>query len=102
MLLPFCPGNTTLTYLAPRIEFSRLAVPIVVVVELTVALHSVFNTPQDKIIWDVGHQCYVHKILTPQMLKSCKMCVCVCGFVCMHVFVYLHVYFSNLGRKVVS
>lgn len=34
------------------------------VVELTVALHSVFNTPKDKIIWDVGHQCYVHKILT--------------------------------------
>lgn len=34
------------------------------VVELTVALHSVFNTPQDKIVWDVGHQCYVHKILT--------------------------------------
>jgi len=34
------------------------------VVELTIALHSVFNTPQDKIIWDVGHQCYVHKILT--------------------------------------
>jgi len=34
------------------------------VVELTVALHSVFDTPQDKIVWDVGHQCYVHKILT--------------------------------------
>ena len=34
------------------------------VVELTVALHSVFNTPKDKIVWDVGHQCYVHKILT--------------------------------------
>ena len=34
------------------------------VVEITMALHSVFNTPQDKIIWDVGHQCYVHKILT--------------------------------------
>ena len=34
------------------------------VVELTVALHSVFNTPQDKIIWDVGHQTYLHKILT--------------------------------------
>lgn len=34
------------------------------VVELTVALHAVFNTPKDKIIWDVGHQCYPHKILT--------------------------------------
>lgn len=34
------------------------------VVELTVALHHVFNTPKDKIIWDVGHQTYPHKILT--------------------------------------
>ncbi|MEO0792971.1 MAG: 1-deoxy-D-xylulose-5-phosphate synthase [Pseudomonadota bacterium] len=34
------------------------------VVELTVALHWVFNTPEDRIIWDVGHQCYPHKILT--------------------------------------
>ena len=34
------------------------------VVELTVALHAVFNTPVDKLIWDVGHQCYPHKILT--------------------------------------
>ena len=34
------------------------------VVELTVALHRVFNLPDDKIIWDVGHQSYVHKILT--------------------------------------
>ena len=34
------------------------------VVELTVALHYVFNTPKDKLIWDVGHQCYPHKILT--------------------------------------
>ncbi len=34
------------------------------IVELTVALHYVFNTPQDDIIWDVGHQSYVHKILT--------------------------------------
>ena len=34
------------------------------VVELTVALHAVFNTPYDKLIWDVGHQCYPHKILT--------------------------------------
>ena len=33
-------------------------------VELTVALHYVFNTPKDKLIWDVGHQAYVHKILT--------------------------------------
>ena len=34
------------------------------VVELTVALHHVFETPQDILIWDVGHQCYPHKILT--------------------------------------
>ena len=34
------------------------------VVELTVALHAVFDTPKDKIIWDVSHQCYPHKILT--------------------------------------
>lgn len=34
------------------------------VVELTVALHAVFDTPKDRIIWDVGHQCYPHKILT--------------------------------------
>ena len=34
------------------------------VVELTVALHSVFNMPEDKIVWDVGHQSYVHKLLT--------------------------------------
>ncbi len=34
------------------------------VVELTLALHYVFNSPEDKIIWDVGHQCYTHKIIT--------------------------------------
>jgi len=34
------------------------------VVELSVAIHAVFNTPVDKLIWDVGHQCYPHKILT--------------------------------------
>ncbi len=34
------------------------------VVELTVALHYLFDTPRDKLIWDVGHQCYPHKILT--------------------------------------
>ena len=34
------------------------------VVELTVALHYFYNTPQDKIIWDVGHQTYIHKVLT--------------------------------------
>jgi 1-deoxy-D-xylulose-5-phosphate synthase len=34
------------------------------VVELTIAIHDIFNTPEDKVIWDVGHQAYVHKILT--------------------------------------
>ncbi len=34
------------------------------VVELSLALHYVFNTPEDKLIWDVGHQCYAHKIIT--------------------------------------
>src|SRR5438270_4455589 len=33
-------------------------------VELTIALHYVFDTPRDRIVWDVGHQCYAHKILT--------------------------------------
>ena len=34
------------------------------VIELTVALHYIFNTPYDRIVWDVGHQAYGHKILT--------------------------------------
>jgi len=34
------------------------------VVELTVVLHYLFNTPTDRLVWDVGHQCYPHKILT--------------------------------------
>ena len=33
-------------------------------VELTIALHYIFNTPEDRLVWDVGHQCYPHKILT--------------------------------------
>ncbi|HHX01898.1 MAG TPA: 1-deoxy-D-xylulose-5-phosphate synthase [Firmicutes bacterium] len=39
------------------------------VVELTIALHSVLNSPEDKIIWDVGHQCYPHKLLTNRYHK---------------------------------
>jgi len=39
------------------------------VVELTLALHYVFDSPKDKIIWDVGHQCYTHKILTGRLDK---------------------------------
>ena len=41
------------------------------VVELTVALHYVFNTPYDRIVWDVGHQAYGHKILTGRREKFC-------------------------------
>ena len=41
------------------------------VVELTVALHYVFNTPYDRIVWDVGHQAYGHKILTGRRDKFC-------------------------------
>lgn len=39
------------------------------VVELTIALHYVFNTPQDRLIWDVGHQSYAHKIVTGRKEK---------------------------------
>lgn len=39
------------------------------VVELTIALHLVFDAPKDKIIWDVGHQCYAHKLLTGRKEK---------------------------------
>ena len=39
------------------------------VVELTVAIHNVFNTPNDKLIWDVGHQCYPHKVITGRREK---------------------------------
>lgn len=41
------------------------------VIELTVALHYVFNTPYDRIVWDVGHQAYGHKILTGRREKFC-------------------------------
>ena len=37
------------------------------VIELTLAIHRVFDTPRDKLIWDVGHQCYAHKLLTGRM-----------------------------------
>ncbi|WP_435138665.1 1-deoxy-D-xylulose-5-phosphate synthase [Pseudopelagicola sp. nBUS_19] len=44
------------------------------VVELTIALHAVFDTPRDKLIWDVGHQCYPHKVLTGRraMMKTLR------------------------------
>ena len=42
------------------------------VVELTVALHYVFNTPYDRLIWDVGHQSYPHKIITGRLKQMCQ------------------------------
>ncbi len=43
------------------------------VVELTIAIHHVFNTPFDRLIWDVGHQCYPHKILTGRREKMLSL-----------------------------
>lgn len=52
------------------------------VVELTLALHSVFSVPTDKIVWDVGHQTYVHKILTgrKEELKTLRQLEGIAGF----------------------
>lgn len=52
------------------------------VVELTIALHSVFNVPEDKIVWDVGHQSYVHKIITgrKEELKNIRKLNGIAGF----------------------
>ncbi len=52
------------------------------VVELTIALHYVFNTPTDKLIWDVGHQGYIHKILTgrKEQLKQIRQLGGISGF----------------------
>ncbi len=56
------------------------------VVELTIALHYVFNTPKDKIIWDVGHQCYTHKILTGRrdLFHTIRQDDGLCGFPSRH------------------
>ena len=52
------------------------------VVELTIALHSIFNVPNDKIVWDVGHQTYVHKIITGRReeLKNIRKLNGIAGF----------------------
>ena len=52
------------------------------VVELTIALHSIFNVPEDKIVWDVGHQSYVHKIITARRdeLKNIRKLKGIAGF----------------------
>jgi len=54
------------------------------VVELTIALHRVFNSPRDKIIWDVGHQSYVHKLLTGrrQRFSTLRQYAGLSGFTC--------------------
>jgi len=52
--LLICSVSKTGGHLAPSLG----------VVELTIAIHKIFNSPVDKIVWDVGHQAYVHKILT--------------------------------------
>lgn len=51
-------------------------------VELTIALHAVFNTPEDRLVWDVGHQCYAHKVLTGRRegMKRLRMHGGVSGF----------------------
>ena len=56
------------------------------VVEITLALHYVFDTPRDKIIWDVGHQCYTHKILTGRKEKfsNLRQYQGLCGFPSRH------------------
>ena len=54
------------------------------VVELTLALHYVFDAPRDKIIWDVGHQCYTHKIITGRReeFSTIRQHQGLCGFPC--------------------
>jgi len=54
------------------------------VVELTLALHKVFDSPRDKIVWDVGHQCYTHKILTGRKGRfgDLRRCGGIVGFPC--------------------
>ncbi len=51
-------------------------------IELTIALHYVFNTPHDKLVWDVGHQTYAHKILTErrEAMKTLRMTGGISGF----------------------
>ena len=43
-------------------------------VELTIALHYVFQTPEDRLVWDVGHQTYPHKILTGRRDRMPTLC----------------------------
>lgn len=43
-------------------------------VELAIAIHYVFDTPEDRLVWDVGHQAYAHKILTRTSGTECRHC----------------------------
>ena len=83
-ILPGITGGSDLSRLDPE-ELDRLAAeirqkiittvartgghlaPSLGVVELTIALQSVFPTPRDRIVWDVGHQCYAHKLITGRL-----------------------------------
>ncbi len=60
--------------------------PSLGVVELTIALHYVFNTPDDKLVWDVGHQAYTHKILTGrrEQIKRIRQLGGISGFCKIH------------------
>lgn len=60
------------------------------VVELTIALHYAFKTPRDKIVWDVSHQCYTHKILTgrKESIKALRLVNGCCGFTSRNESVY--------------
>jgi 1-deoxy-D-xylulose-5-phosphate synthase len=52
-------------------------------VELTIALHVALNTPTDQLVWDVGHQCYTHKLLTGRykQFSTLRQCGGISGFV---------------------
>jgi 1-deoxy-D-xylulose-5-phosphate synthase len=77
------------------------------VVELTVALHYVFNTPEDRIVWDVGHQAYGHKILTgrrepfPSPEES-EYDAFICGHASNSISAALGMAVANRDRKVVA
>jgi 1-deoxy-D-xylulose-5-phosphate synthase len=55
-----CEHSCSLPSRRREVTFPRISAPV----ELTIALHYVFDTPRDRIVWDVGHQTYAHKILT--------------------------------------
>lgn len=70
------------------------------IVELTIALHAVFNSPADKMIFDVGHQCYPHKILTGRNARfhTVRQTDGVCGFTHPEESVHDHFYAGHAGN----